>query len=54
MKAILVGESGVGKSNIIYRYCDNKYSPHLPATCFEPSVKRIILNYRDIKYLINK
>ncbi|KPI86371.1 guanine nucleotide-binding protein-like protein [Leptomonas seymouri] len=31
-KILLVGEAGVGKSNLMQRYCYNKYDPELPCT----------------------
>ncbi|KPA77258.1 guanine nucleotide-binding protein-like protein [Leptomonas pyrrhocoris] len=31
-KVLLVGEAGVGKSNLMHRYCYNQYDPTLPST----------------------
>lgn len=31
-KVLLVGEAGVGKSNLMHRYCYNQYDPSLPST----------------------
>ncbi|CAC9469094.1 guanine nucleotide-binding protein-like protein [Leishmania infantum JPCM5] len=31
-KVLIVGEAGVGKSNLMHRYCYNEYDPALPST----------------------
>ncbi|KAG5483322.1 hypothetical protein LSCM1_04868 [Leishmania martiniquensis] len=31
-KVLIVGEPGVGKSNLMHRYCCNEYDPRLPST----------------------
>lgn len=31
-KAIVIGNSGVGKSSLVYRYCENKFEKHYLAT----------------------
>lgn len=31
-KVLIVGEAGVGKSNLMHRYCHNAYDPALPST----------------------
>ncbi len=31
-KIIIVGDAGVGKTNILYRFCNNEYKPSLVST----------------------
>lgn len=31
-KVIIVGDGGVGKTNILYRFCSNEYKPSLVST----------------------
>jgi len=32
VKAVIIGDSGVGKTNILLRYCDNSYNPSYSST----------------------
>lgn len=32
VKVIIIGESSVGKTNILLRYCENKFKPNYTAT----------------------
>lgn len=32
VKAVIIGDSGVGKSNILLRYCDNSFNPSYAST----------------------
>ena len=53
IKLKLIGDSGVGKSSIILRYCDNEFDPTMPPTIgVDYKHKNVIINTVPIKMSI--
>lgn len=50
VKVIIIGDSGVGKSNILGRFCDDKFSAtHMATVGVDFKIKTINVEGRKIK-----
>lgn len=53
VKAVIIGDSGVGKTNILLRYCDNDFRPTYASTIgVDFKIKIIKVNEFKIKLQI--